>query len=168
MKITDKFVFFWKSYLGNWSKAPKGLRTVINGRDIIVPTSEHLFMLFKAEYFKDYENFENILNTDDPKEAKDYGRQVKNFNQEAWDNVCFDMMYKALKIRFEQDQKFANKLMSEEYSGKEFVEASPYDRIWGIGMAESNPYIEDKTKWRGKNYLGQCLNKLVEYIKSKE
>lgn len=166
MKITDKFVFFWKAYLGNWTKTPNGLTTVINGKEVTVPTSEHLFMAFKAEFFRDFENLENILRTEDPKEAKDFGRAVKNFNQWAWDKACFDMMLKALKIRFEQDEKFAKRVMSEEYKGKEFVEASPFDRIWGIGMDENNPNIEDKSKWLGKNLLGQCLNTLREQMKS--
>lgn len=166
MKITNNFVFFWKSYLGNWSKTPNGLTTIINGKEITVPTSEHLFMAFKAEYFKDFENLENIINTSDPKEAKNYGRKVKNFNQAAWDKVCFNIMFKAITIRFEQDPIFAEKLMSEEYKGKEFVEASPFDKIWGIGMDENNPNIEDKSKWLGQNLLGKCLNTLRENKKN--
>ena len=160
MKITNNFVFFWKSYLGNWSKTPNGLTTIINGKEITVPTSEHLFMAFKAEYFKDFKNLENIINTNNPEEAKNYGRKVKNFNQDAWDKVCFNIMLKAITIRFEQDPIFAEKLMSEEYTGKEFVEASPFDKIWGIGMDENNPNIEDKSKWLGQNLLGKCLNTL--------
>ena len=160
MKITDKFVFFWKAYIANWSITPHGLKTIINGQKVCVPTSEHLFMAFKAEFFKDWENLQNIVNSTTPREAKDFGRLIKNYNEEAWNNVRFNMMLKALTFRFEQDEKFAEQLMGDKFKDKEFVEASPIDRIWGIGLAETDPNIEDKSKWRGTNLLGQCLNTL--------
>ena len=160
MKITNKFVFFWKAYIANWSITPHGLKAVINGQEVCVPTSEHLFMAFKAEFFKDWENLQNIVNSSTPREAKDFGRLVKNYNEEAWNKVRFNMMLKALTIRFEQDEKFAEQLMGDRFKDKEFVEASPIDRIWGIGLAETDPNIEDKSKWRGTNLLGQCLNTL--------
>lgn len=37
------------------------------------------------------------------------------------------------------------------------VEASPRDRIWGVGMGRSNPLIERPSEWRGQNLLGFAL-----------
>ena len=37
------------------------------------------------------------------------------------------------------------------------VEASPRDRIWGIGLAASSPLARDPATWRGKNLLGFAL-----------
>lgn len=37
------------------------------------------------------------------------------------------------------------------------VEASPRDRIWGIGMGAANPDAEQPRKWRGQNLLGFAL-----------
>lgn len=42
------------------------------------------------------------------------------------------------------------------------MEASPYDCIWGIGMAEGDPGIEDRDNWRGANWLGEILTGLRE------
>lgn len=37
------------------------------------------------------------------------------------------------------------------------VEASPYDKIWGIGMSANNENIENSLLWRGLNLLGFAL-----------
>ena len=37
------------------------------------------------------------------------------------------------------------------------VEASPYDKIWGIGMSSNNENIENPLLWRGLNLLGFAL-----------
>ena len=37
------------------------------------------------------------------------------------------------------------------------VEASPKDRIWGIGMAENDPNAENPNLWKGLNLLGFAL-----------
>lgn len=159
MKITDRYVFFWKAYIANWSITPHGLKTVIHDQEVNVPTSEHLFMAFKADFFKDYVTLNKIINCKTPKEAKDFGREVKNYNNEEWNKVRFDMMYKALSIRFDQDEKFKDQLLNR-FGNRQFVEASPFDRIWGVGLDEKDPLIEDSENWQGTNLLGKCLDKL--------
>jgi ribA/ribD-fused uncharacterized protein len=42
-------------------------------------------------------------------------------------------------------------------AGRVLVEASPYDRIRGIGLAADDPGVSDRTKWRGTNWLGFAL-----------
>jgi ribA/ribD-fused uncharacterized protein len=37
------------------------------------------------------------------------------------------------------------------------VEASPGDRIWGIGLTEADPRAADPRSWRGLNLLGFAL-----------
>jgi ribA/ribD-fused uncharacterized protein len=37
------------------------------------------------------------------------------------------------------------------------VEASPKDRIGGIGLAADDPRATDRSAWRGKNWLGEAL-----------
>lgn len=49
-------------------------------------------------------------------------------------------------------------------AGTTLVEASPYDRIWGIGLAASNPKALDRKMWRGTNWLGQALTEVREEI----
>ena len=46
-------------------------------------------------------------------------------------------------------------------------EASPRDRIWGIGMGTSHPDACNPANWRGKNLLGFALMMAREQIRKK-
>jgi len=37
------------------------------------------------------------------------------------------------------------------------VEASPVDRVWGIGLAADDEAASDPERWRGPNLLGFAL-----------
>jgi ribA/ribD-fused uncharacterized protein len=45
------------------------------------------------------------------------------------------------------------------------VEASPVDRIWGIGLTEDDPRALDQSTWRGQNLLGITLMRVRDAIK---
>ena len=44
------------------------------------------------------------------------------------------------------------------------VEASPRDRIWGIGLGAANPAAQDPATWRGENLLGFALMEARERL----
>lgn len=52
--------------------------------------------------------------------------------------------------------------------GKTLVEASPRDRLWGVGLGQGNQKIHDKTKWRGKNLLGYILTEVRDQLLKEE
>jgi hypothetical protein len=74
-------------------------------------------------------------------------------------------MLKANVAKFSQNEDLKQLLLSPEYEGHGFVEASPYDKVWGIRMYESNPDIDDETKWKGLNLLGKVLDETRRIIK---
>lgn len=162
MRITNKHVFFWGGILGNWYPTPSGISGVIEGRQITVPTSEHLFMYIKAVCFKDYDTAQEILNTPSPKEAKKLGRKVKGFSEEIWESVRENAMYTAVKLRAAFDPEYKSEILKPEYVGRSFVEASPFDKVWGIGLSEEDQKADDEENWPGLNLLGKTLNRLRE------
>lgn len=164
MKITDKYVFFWDGIFSNWHYIDK-MYVEVNGEELYFPTSEHLFMYLKAIYFDDIDVSEQILLAKSPKEAKKLGRMIKNFDESEWTKVREDIMYKTLEMKRRADSDFEKELLKDEYDNKLFVEASPFDKIWGIGLKEDNPDAEDENKWKGLNLLGKTLTRLRDDIK---
>lgn len=47
------------------------------------------------------------------------------------------------------------------------VEASPFDKTWGVGLSINDNDINDKTTWKGQNILGSALMKARKTLKSK-
>lgn len=48
------------------------------------------------------------------------------------------------------------------------VEASPNDRVWGIGMKRTDYNATNEREWRGQNLLGKCLMRARETIRQEE
>lgn len=89
-------------------------------------------MYLKALHFGDVETAEKILLAETPKEAKNLGREVRNFDEKSWNEVKIQKMYLALEGKFSQNKDLMDKLKDPALDGKFFVEASPFDRIWGM------------------------------------
>ncbi|WP_407404000.1 NADAR family protein [Chryseobacterium sp.] len=118
-------------------------------------SAEQYMMASKAALFNDDKALKEILDTKDPKKAKALGRLVKNFNAENWDQHKYEIVVQANYLKFSQNEEFKNFLCSTNQ--KILVEASPNDKIWGIGMLESNPKSENPLLWNGENLLGFAL-----------
>ncbi len=166
MRLTDKYVFFWASILGNWSKVKDGIRVPakysLNGEEgFRLPTSEHVFMYLKAKFFGDFEIAKQIMETPDPKTAKHLGRNVRKFDESRWEEYREKAMWIALDLRWQSDERFRGYLMKPEFEGKKFVEANPYDKIWSCGYLEDDPRTDlAESTWPGLNLLGKLLTKM--------
>jgi len=151
MRTTDTHVYFWEGPFSNFHPCkvqwfPKG---------IVVPTSEHLYMYFKAYNFKDKETAEKILATPHPRDAKKLGRSVKDYDDDKWTLIRENYMFCACLSKFSQNEDLKQELLNTE--SRILVEASPYDRIWGVGLRETDDNILDESKWEGLNLLGETL-----------
>lgn len=124
--------------------------------------AEQYMMAGKARLFHDDEMFEKIMAARSPKEMKAYGRAVRNFDKDIWDNSCYEIVKTASKAKFSQNQDLLQFLLNTRK--RILVEASPRDRIWGIGLEKSNPDAENPMKWRGKNQLGFALTEIRDEL----
>lgn len=126
-------------------------------------SAEQAMMYGKAILFGDHNSAEDILQTKTPNAAKKLGRQVKGFDAKIWDQNKISIVYDNNYQKFTQNPHILNVLL--ETGNKTLVEASPTDRIWGVGLASTNPLIFDRKHWRGQNLLGQILTQLRDDLK---
>ena len=118
-------------------------------------SAEHYMMAGKASLFQDDEMLEKIIQARSPAEAKKLGRQVRNFDGQIWDQHSREIVVQGNYLKFSQHPELSEFLLNT--GNRIIVEASPRDRIWGIGMGKDNPAASFPSRWRGKNYLGFCL-----------
>lgn len=118
--------------------------------------SEQAFMCRKAAYFEDWETYREILKLgENPSVAKKLGRKVKNFNPEYWLEVCLGEMVDVNMAKYNQNPKLKEILLST--GDKTIVEASPYDKIWGIGLHWNDDRVLDESNWKGINGSTQTI-----------
>lgn len=157
MRRQNGFVFFWGGPFSQWYPH----KMTING--VEYNCCEQYMMAEKARTFGDAEALEAIMKSSDPKYQKAVGRSVKNFNPHIWEKVAMDVVLRANIAKF-SDPELKKFLFS--FGNEEIVEASPYDKIWGIGMSENDPDVLDKSKWKGTNLLGEAIMQAREVLKN--
>ena len=151
------YTFFWNGPLSNWARTPYTLN------DIHYPTTEHGMMWEKANLF-DSTQCDAILAASSPKDVKALGRQVRNFDKDLWNKKSAELIYPHLLEKFKQNSEARKHILK---TGQTIlVEASPYDRIWGIGYREKNALSVDKKYW-GENRLGNVLMLVRTYLQTK-
>jgi ribA/ribD-fused uncharacterized protein len=158
--LRPKYLFFWghqplpngelgKSCFSQWWAA----RFQID--DHIYASAEHFMMAEKARLFNDEDNRLKILQTSSPKTAKQIGRQVRGFNEHTWEQNRFRLVIEGNLAKFTQNPELGKFLLRT--GDKVLVEASPRDKIWGIGLAADDERSQNPELWRGLNLLGFAL-----------
>lgn len=157
---TDELVAFWNndSVFSNWYQ-PVHIRY----NDLDFTNSEALFIYLKAEVFGDEEIKAKVLANQDPKTVKALGREIKKFDEDIWLGHRYSCMYRACFFKFSQNSDIKDILMAT--GDKVLVEASPYDKIWGIGLPPNSLLIYDKANWRGLNLLGEVIMAVRDRLK---
>jgi ribA/ribD-fused uncharacterized protein len=92
---------------------------------------------------------------DDPKTAKALGRTVKNFDDDLWKANARRLVTEGNLAKFEQNGELRAFLVGT--GNLVLVEASPYDRIWGIGLMADDERAKNPATWQGQNLLGFAL-----------
>ena len=192
MTITDKYILFfgedWPSNFApssitvwddfQWDEPQeKGLWDEPHiPNTITFKTAEAYYQSRKAVIAKDKESYYKIALAPTPAETKKIARKIK-LNSNEWNKVRVKYMWKTLKLKFSQNPDLKAKLLNPELLDKKFVEASPYDTFWGVGMSEKmlTKEIEEMgdISWfdfkrdlpRAENMLGELLTKIRDELK---
>jgi hypothetical protein len=164
---TFKYVFFWghqpssdgsitASCFSQWWES------AFTVEGIEYKTAEHWMMAEKARIFKDEEVLAKIIHCKTPAEAKKLGRAVRNFDAQTWDSHKYEAVKQGNIHKFSQHPDLKDFLLNT--NSRVLVEASPLDKIWGIGLGKNNPNIEDPNTWRGQNLLGFALMEVRDFL----
>lgn len=136
-------------FMSNWWPSPF---TIDN---VLFPTTEHHMMVMKALLMGDQAMARTILNTKSPSAVKGLGKKVKNFSPQLWDTHKFEIVLTGNMAKFTQHPDLKQQLLAT--GDRIIAEASPYDKIWGIGMAPTDSRARNPANWKGQNLLGRIL-----------
>jgi ribA/ribD-fused uncharacterized protein len=154
-----KFVFFWShegtprtlgaECLSQWYPAPftEGAHTFA--------TAEHYMMFHKARLFGDEEAAARVLRAPSPAAAKAIGRTVRGFDEKVWTAERFGIVAGGSRAKFGSSTELRRYLV--QTGNRVLVEASPTDRVWGIGLTANDSRAQNPSRWRGLNLLGFAL-----------
>ncbi|MFD7701017.1 NADAR family protein [Streptomyces caelestis] len=118
-------------------------------------TAEHWMMAAKARLFGDPEGERRVLAAGHPSQAKKAGRLVRGFDEETWRRERFGIVVEGSVHKFAAHDGLRAFLLGT--GERVLVEASPVDRVWGIGLAADDEGATDPERWRGPNLLGFAL-----------
>ncbi|KAK2739020.1 hypothetical protein FQN57_006702 [Myotisia sp. PD_48] len=169
-------VFFWKpeekdGYLGQWYTSTFIVKEddESDGASVSYKNCEHYMMHQKALLFAPNDAITQTIlapkgNVPDPRTLKQLGRKIPNFDEATWVQERTKIVEQGNYYKFKQNPKLKAKLLAT--GDRELVEASPRDRIWGIGYGAKNAPNMRKT-W-GLNLLGKALMEVRERIREEE
>lgn len=118
-------------------------------------TAEHWMMAGKARLFEDAEAERRVRAAGHPAEAKKAGRLVRGFDEAVWERERFRIVVEGSVHKFASDPALRAFLL--DTGDRVLVEASPVDRVWGIGLTADDEAATDPERWRGENLLGFAL-----------
>lgn len=169
--MATKYLFFWgntpkqsgavgKECLSQWFPSP----FEVDG--VRFATAEHYMMWGKARLFFDAEAAEQIVTANHPSQAKALGRSaVRGFDEATWAANRLEIVTAGSVEKFRQNPDMLAFLVGT--GDRVLVEASPRDRIWGIGLAADDERAQDPATWRGQNLLGQALMRARETLRGR-
>ncbi|MGW2210195.1 NADAR family protein [Streptomyces sp. NPDC001781] len=167
--VPVKYLHFWghrpqrdgsvgTGCLSQWWPAP----FTVHG--VEYATAEHWMMAGKARLFGDPEAERQVLAAGHPAGAKKAGRLVRGFDEETWRRERFRIVVEGSVHKFAADPSLRAYLLGT--GERVLVEASPVDRVWGIGLGVQDEAVWDPARWKGPNLLGFALMEARERLRS--
>jgi hypothetical protein len=125
--------------------------------------NEQLFLSEKCLAYGHEKAAKNILEMTDPAKMVNEAKVCKGYN-EFWEESMYPIMLTGLLAKFEQNPEHKEFLLNT--GQKRLVEGSPYDTVWGVGIAYYSRWINNPERWRGENLLGQALMQARNMLQS--
>ena len=119
-------------------------------------------MASKARLFGDDTALSAILASEDPREQKRLGRQVRHYDPELWQSECENIVFHGSLEKFSQNKEMHLALI--QIGDRRLAEASPHDNQWGIGLSACNPRASCPDSWCGQKLLGKALKHAQEIL----
>lgn len=126
-------------------------------------TAEQFMMASKARLFNDNEVLAKIMAADDPHDYKKLGREIRGFEPTLWDANKCEIVAKGNKAKFGQNAELKEYLLST--GNAILIEASPYDKIWGIGLDPQQAKQTTIDQWQGEGLLGLVLMEVRDWLR---
>ncbi|KAI0471474.1 hypothetical protein GGR56DRAFT_677385 [Xylariaceae sp. FL0804] len=170
-RTTGEPIFFWKAeqdygFLCQWYRCTF---TDPGIEGVVFTCAEQYMMYRKCMHFNDTASAAAVLSTSSPRAQKAIGRRCANFDSDAWDAVRVDVVRRGNRLKFAstndtsttgglgqgQGQQGLRQLLLAT-GDAELVEASPHDKVWGIGLDAASASRVGRKRW-GRNLLGGVL-----------
>ena len=158
-RTDGNFVFFWKLEQEN-EEFSNFYPCIFKVEGIKYNCVEQYMMSRKALLFGDTKVFNAVIKESDPDKIKSLGRLVEGFDPDKWDKCKWEIVYNGNYAKYEQNPKLRNKLIRT--GNAILAEASPYDKIWGIGLDRDDPLAKQPDNLNGENLLGRILETIRE------
>lgn len=152
--IKEKYGCFCQWYNSNFSDSER-----------TYSCAEQYMMYKKAMLFNDPDTAQKIMDAKYPGDMQKLGRQIANYDQETWNKYKYGIVYTGNILKFTQNKDIQNILLNT--FDNILCEASPYDKIWGIGMEASDVRVQNPKQWYSdaQNLLGFALMEVRDKIK---
>ncbi|KAK3694292.1 hypothetical protein B0T22DRAFT_477052 [Podospora appendiculata] len=158
-----------------------------DGDGVVYKTAEHYMMYHKALLFNDNSTAAEILAAETPREAKALGRVVTPFSVPLWELHRSRIVSDGTYLKFTSCHAVAQQdnggpsdgesVPSRERTvslralllgtgARQLVEASPFDRVWGIGCAAA--VAPRRRRYWGMNLLGKVIMEVRGLLEQEE
>uniref|UniRef100_A0A7S4Q7T7 NADAR domain-containing protein n=1 Tax=Alexandrium monilatum TaxID=311494 RepID=A0A7S4Q7T7_9DINO len=148
-------------YLSNWATSPFELDGVRYA------SAEQWIMASKARACGDEATLGAIMQSRSPRKQKALGRSLdpKKVSRFWTLQAKWEAQLRGARGKFQQNEALALRLLKT--GQKPIAEASPSDRIFGIGLAPNDPLAQDTANWkRGHNLLGKALAQVRDELRA--
>lgn len=158
LTIRDGYALFWSQWPSNWERSAFTLDGVTYN------CVEQYMMAEKARLFGDTRALARIMASPDPSDQKRFGREVLGYDEQSWAKVRYGVVLRATVAKYKQNPHLLKLLLAT--GNLTFVEASPEDLVWGIGMKSDHTHATNPDRWRGQNLLGKAVTEAREILRA--